>query len=92
MRNMDLLIVPVAEQIDESENEAWFTLSDMQYACGQIPLDRKVTAQCGFHIIGGEETGTYRFITGFYGLNTMSIEFQRIIETLLEEQMYFYRR
>ena len=37
-----------------------------------------------FSIIGGETTGTYRFLTGFYRLGGMPNEFQRVMDLLLQ--------
>ena len=73
----------VAEQLDKSGSEARFTSQDMQYTCGQTPLDKNAVAQCNFQIIGGEATGTYTIITGFDGLTTMPTEFQRIMNKIL---------
>ena len=36
-----------------------------------------------FSLVGGETTGTYRFLTGFYGLGDMPNEFQRVMDLLL---------
>ena len=35
--------------------------------------------------MGGETTGTYRFLTGFYGLGDMPNEFQRVMDSLLKD-------
>ena len=37
-----------------------------------------------FSIVGGETTGTYQFLTGFYGLGEMPNEFQRVMDSLLK--------
>ena len=34
-------------------------------------------------MIGGDSTGTYRFVTGFYGLTVMATEFQKVMDILL---------
>ena len=36
------------------------------------------------NIVGGETTGTYQFLAGFYGLGDMPNEFQRVMDSLLE--------
>ena len=38
---------------------------------------------CNFSLIGGNATGTYQFITGFYGLTDMPAEFQKAIDLTL---------
>ena len=52
----------------------------MQHAYGQVPLDEETTKQCKFQIVGEKTTGTYRFITGFYGLTVMPTEFQKAMD------------
>ena len=65
------------------EGEAWFTTLDMKYAYGQLKLNPELAKHCNFQIIGGNATGTYRVITGFYGLTTMPTEFQKVIDLIL---------
>ena len=36
-----------------------------------------------FNIFGGQATGTYRFLTGFYGLADMPAEFQKAMDRTL---------
>ena len=83
MPNLDNLLDMVAEKLDTEEGEAWFSSVDMTYAYGQIPLHQLTAKQCNFQIIGGESTGTYRFVTCFYGLSVMPTEFQKVMDILL---------
>ena len=46
-------------------------------------LCERTDKQGNFSIVGGDTTGTYRFLTGFYGLVDMPNEFQRVMESLL---------
>ena len=39
--------------------------------------------QCNFTIVGGLAIGTYRFLTGFYGLAVMPAEFQKAMDRTL---------
>ena len=55
---------------------------DITYAYGQVPLHLQTAKHCNFQIIGGESTGTYRFVTGFYGLAVMPTEFQKVMDVL----------
>ena len=55
----------------------------MTYAYGQVPLHPLTAKHCNFQIIGGESTGTYRFVTSFYGLTVMPTEFQKVMDLLL---------
>ena len=36
--------------------------------------------QCNFSVVGSHATGTYRFLTGFYGLSDMPAEFQKAMD------------
>ena len=83
MPNLDNLLDMVAEKLDTEEGEAWFSSVDMTYAYGQVPLYQLTAKHCNSQIIGGESTGTYRFVTGFYGLSVMPTEFQKVMDNLL---------
>ena len=73
----------VAEKLDSENGEAWFSSVDMTYAYGQVPLHLLTAKHCNFQIIVGESTGSYRFVTGFYGLSVMPTEFQKVMDMLL---------
>ena len=48
-------------------------------------LDPGNSIHCNFNIVSGEGTGTYRFITRFYGLTDMPASFQKVLEyTIIE--------
>ena len=86
MQNTDCLMDNIAQSISESsqESEAIFSIIDLRYAYSQLPLDESTAKHCNFNITGGQTTGTYRFITGFYGLKDMPADFQRAIDTTLK--------
>ena len=73
----------IAERLDNSNGEVWYSSVDLTYAYGQIPLHALTAKHCNFQIIGGESIGTYRFVTGFYGLTVMPTEFQTVMDNLL---------
>ena len=52
----------------------------MKYAYSQLNLDPERARHCNFNIISDEGTGTYRFITGFYGLTDMPAAFQKLMD------------
>ena len=64
--------------------DIWFTSLDLKYAFSQIPLSNGDNSQCNFNIVCEEQTGTYRFITGFYGLTDKPKEFQKPIDNTLQ--------
>ena len=55
----------------------------MTYAYGQIHLHPLTAKHFNFQIIGGESMGTYRFVTGSYGLTVMPTKFQKVMDILL---------
>ena len=55
----------------------------MKYAYSQLKLTAETAKQCNFNIIGAQATGTYRFLTGFYGLANMPAEFEKAMERTL---------
>ena len=73
----------VAEKLNTEKGEAWFSSVDMTYAYRQVPLLLLTAKHCNFQISGGESTGTYRLVTGFYGLSVMPTEFQKVMDILL---------
>ena len=83
MPNVENLLDMVAEKLDVETGEAWFSSVDMTYAYGQVPLHISTAKHCNFQIIGGESTGRYRFVSGFYGLSVMPTEFQKVMDLLL---------
>ena len=84
MPNIHELVDNVAAQIaNDSVGEVWFTNVDLKNAYSQLALDMFTSNQCNFSIVGGDITGTYQFLTGFYGLGDMPIEFQRVMDSTL---------
>ena len=77
MQYLDNLLDMVAGKLDNENGEAWYSSVDLTYAYGQVPLHPLTAKHCNFQIIGGESTGTYRFVTGFYGLTVMPTAFQK---------------
>ena len=55
----------------------------MKYAYSQLNLDPETARHCNLIIISGEGTGTYRFITGFYGLTDIPAAFQKVMDYTL---------
>ena len=83
MPNLENLMDMVAEKIDGKEGQVFYSSVDMKYAYGQIPLDESTAKHCNFQIIGGKSTGTYKFVTGHYGLTIMPTEFQKVMDLTL---------
>ena len=70
----------IGSNTNASQETAYFSTLDLKYACSQLNLDPATARHCNFNIISGEGTGTYRFITGFYGFNDMSAAFQKVMD------------
>ena len=64
-------------KLDNENGEARYSSVYLTYAYGQVLLHSLTAKHCNFQIIGSESTGTYRFVTGFYGLTGMPTEFQK---------------
>ena len=85
MPNIHELIDNVALQISEKSNgRVWFSNLDLKNKYSQLKLAEQTSKQCNFSIVGGKTTGTYQFLTGFYGLGDMPNEFQRVMDSLLK--------
>ena len=57
--------------------ELYFTVLDFKYAYSQLKLTAETSKPCNFNLVGGQATGTYRFITDFNGLANMPAEFKK---------------
>ena len=81
MPNVDELMDGVSQIVTENKNGTlYFLVLDLKYAYSQIKLAADTAKQCNFHIVGGKATGTFRFMTGFYGLADMPAEFQKAMD------------
>ena len=86
MQSIDLLMDTIACKISELKQKAGtlsFSKIDLKYAYSQVPLHEDTQKHCYFNILGGNATGTYRFIIGFYGLTDMPETFQKIMDFTL---------
>ena len=85
MPNIDNLIEKIQQNIktNASHEKAYFSTLDLKSAYNQLNLDPKTTRHCNFSIISGEGTGTYRFITGLYGLTDMPAAFHKLMDYTL---------
>ena len=98
MQNIDRLMDNIAQSISESSNKGEkkvekgekkrklivFSTIDLRYTYSQLPLVEATEKQCNFNIAGGQATGTYRFITDFYGPTDMPAQFQKAIDNTLK--------
>ena len=85
MPNMEELISRISRKIsEEQEGEIWITKLYFDYAYGQIKLNENTKNLCVFTVTGGEFTGYYRFLKGFYGLADIPTIFQERIDRTLE--------
>ena len=87
MPNMEELTSRISRKISEGkEGEILATKLDFDYAYGQIKLDENTKNLCIFTVPGGDFTGYYRFLKGFYGLADIPTFFQERIDTTLEHK------
>ena len=85
MPNFDNLIDTIQQNLNTtaSQETAFFSTLDLKYAYSQLNLHPETARHCNFNIISGEGTGTYRFVTGFYGLTDMPAAFQKVMDYTL---------
>ena len=87
MPNMEELISRISKKISEGEDgEVLATKLDFDNAYGQNKLDEDTKKLCIFTVTGGNFTGYYRFLKGFYGLADIPTIFQERIDTTLEHK------
>ena len=92
MLNIDNLIDTIQQNLNTtaSQETAYFSTLDLKYAYSQLNLDPEMARHSNFNIIFGEGTGTYRFITGFYGLTDMPAAFQKVMDYTLVGLQHTY--
>ena len=85
MLNMEKLISRISRKTSEGKDgEIWITKLDFEYAYGQLKLDEATRNLCKFTVAGGEFTGYYHFLKGFYRLAVIITTFQERIDKTLE--------
>ena len=87
MPNMEELISRISRKIADGETDIiWISKLDLDYAYGQLQLSKLAKDLCIFAITGGNFTGYYRFLKGFYGLADIPTIFQEKIDQTLENK------
>ena len=86
MRSIDHLMDTIACKISEVKQKTdtlYFSKIHLKNAYSQVPLHEDTQKHFNFNILGGNATGTYRFINGFYGLTDMPATFQKVMDFTL---------
>ena len=84
MPNVEELLDGVSQIVTaQAAGTLFFTVLDLKYAYSQLKLTPQTARQCNFNIVGGKATGTYQFLTAFYGLADMPAEFQKAMDRTL---------
>ena len=74
---MEELISRISRKIaDGPADKVWISKLDLENAYGQLKLSRRAMDLCIFAVTGGNFTGYYRFLKGFYGLADIPTVFQ----------------
>ena len=71
-------------ELKPTEGSLQFSKIDLKYAYSQLSLHPETQKHCNFNILGGNATGTYRFLNGFYGLTDLPATFQKMMDTTLD--------
>ena len=69
--------------LNQKEGTLYFSNIELKYANSQVPLHMDTQNYCNFSILGGNATGTYKFINGFYGLRDMPATFRKAMDFTL---------
>ena len=87
MPNMEELISRISKQIAGGpKDEIWISKFDLDYAYGQLQLSKRSMDFRIFALIGGNFTGYYCFLIGFFGLADIPTFFQEKIDQTLENK------
>ena len=87
MPNKEELISRISRKIaDGTADEIWIFKFDLDYAYGQLILSRAARNLCIFAVTGGNFTGYYRFLKGFYGLADIPTIFREKSDHTLENK------
>ena len=85
MHNMEELISRICRKVaDGTADEIWISKFDVDYGYVQLQLSKRAMDLCIFAVTGGNFTGYYRFLKGFYGLADIPTIFQEKIDQTLE--------
>ena len=85
MQNMEELLNQISVEITRDRTvQLFLSKIDLDYAYGQMKLSEEKSRQCVFALTGGNLSGYYRFIKGFYGLADIPTIFQEKIDRTLE--------
>ena len=91
MPNFDKFLDGVSQIVTaNTKGTLYFSVLDLKYAYSQLKLTAETAKQCNFNIIRGQATGTYRFLTGFYGLADMTAEFQKAMDRTINHAKYTF--
>ena len=87
MPNMEKLFSRISRKsADGPADEIWTSKLDLDYAYGQLILSKEAQNLCNFDVTGGDFTGYYRFLKGFYVLADIPTIFQEKIDQTLENK------
>ena len=70
-------------ELKTKEGTLYFSKIDLKYAYSQLSLHPDTQNHCNFNILGGNATGIYRLLNGFYGLTDLPATFQKLMDTTL---------
>ena len=57
----------------------------LKYAYSQLPPHPDTQKHCNFNILGGNATGTNKFLNGLHGLTDLLITFQKMMDNTLDD-------
>ena len=87
MQSIDHLMDKIGMKISQlktQEGKLYFSKIDLKYAYTQLPLHPDTQKHCNFIILGGNATGTYKFLNEFYRITDLPATFQKMMDTTLD--------
>ena len=85
IQSIDHLMNKIGMKILELKTqEGKLHFSKIHLANSQLPLHPDTQKHCNLNILGGNTTGMYKFLKGFYGLTDLPATLQRMTDTTLD--------
>ena len=89
MPNLRELVDNIALELSEkSIGDLWFTNRELENAYSQLVLDEITSRQFIFNFLCANKTATYQFFTSLYGMEHISNEFLRAMDSKLRSIAY----
>ena len=87
IQNMDELLNQISAELSRNDHgPIWISVTDLNYAYGQMRLAPETSKHCNFKVTGKNMNGYYRLLKGVYGPPDIPTIFQDKIDRTLGHQ------